>query len=87
MNTIGLKLSNGDELLARVTPDNTYSHVYVIGMQQAPDGRVGMGLIPYITSNQDVAVNINPAHIVCTFELDSAINKSFLERTSGIALA
>jgi hypothetical protein len=87
MNTLGLKLSNGDELIARVTPTGTYTHVYVVGMQQTPDGRIGMGMLPYITSNQDVEVNINPSHIVCTFELDAQIQKTFLEKTSGIALA
>lgn len=87
MNTIGLKLSNGDELLARVTSSGSYSHVYVVGMQQTPDGRVGMGMLPYITSNQDVEVTINPDHIVCTFELDVQIQKSFLQKTSGIALS
>jgi hypothetical protein len=44
-------------------------------------------MLPYITSNQDVEVNINPSHIVCTFELDTQIQKTFLEKTSGIALA
>lgn len=86
MNTIGIKMSNGDELIARVTDNGNYSHVYMIGMQQLPDGRVGMGMLPYITSNNDVEIAINHNLVVCTFDVDPAIEKSFLEKTSGIAL-
>lgn len=87
MQVIGIKFSNGDEVLARYEQQNNqYSHLYLVGLQQAPDGRVALGMMPYITSNNDVSVSINESLIVCRFDPEPAIVKSYLEKTSGIAL-
>jgi hypothetical protein len=87
MQVYGIKLSNGDEILARYDySTNKYTQLFLVGLQQTPDGRMGLGMMPYITSNNDATVEINPDLIVCRFVPEEAITKSYLEKTSGIIL-
>lgn len=89
MNVVCLKMSNGDELVAReVYPEqHTYSHVMQVFVQQGQDGRMGMGMMPYMHTLRGNIISIAPAHIVAQSDVDSDIERNYLQRTSGIALS
>lgn len=89
MNVVCLKLSNGDELVAReVCPEKyTYSHVMQVFVQQSQDGRMGMGMLPYMHTLKGDVISIAPAHIVVQADVDPDIEKNYLQRTSGLALS
>ena len=87
MDVVCLKMSNGDELIARVVPDvvSTYSHVMQVFVQQTRDG-MGMGMMPYMHSLKGNEIRIDDAHIVAVGQVDSDIEKNYLQRTSGIVI-
>ena len=89
MNVVCLKMSNGDELVARqIDLDGyTFSHVMQVFVQQGQDGRMGMGMMPYMHTVKGDTVTIAPSHIVAAAEVDAEIEKNYLQRTSGIALS
>lgn len=89
MNVVCLKMSNGDELIGRsVDPIGyTFSHVMQVFVQQGQDGRMGMGMMPYMHTSKGDMITIAPAHIVAVAEVDADIEKNYLQRTSGIALS
>lgn len=88
MNVVVLKMSNGDELIARAlpAPSSHFSHVMKLVVHQAPDGRVGMSMMPYIATAKYDSVCINKDHIVATGEVEAGVEKKYIEQTSGIAL-
>jgi len=91
MKTIALKLSTGEELIARVISDTTdyviVSHARVVGLHQDSQGRVGVGMTEYSLTNTDAEVKIYNQHIVCKYETSSEAERSYITATSGIALA
>lgn len=91
MDVVCLKMSNGDELVARkvsqFTASNVYSHVMQVFMQQTRDGQMGMGMMPYMHTAKGDVIHFNDSHIVAVCEVDSDIEKNYLQRTSGIALS
>ena len=88
MNVICLKMSNGDELVARKVEDaiSTYSHVMQVFVQQTREGGMGMGMMPYMHTIKGDVIQIDDMHIVAIGEVDPDIEKNYLQRTSGIAL-
>lgn len=87
MNIVCLKMSNGDELIARHAGGTVYSHVMHVFVQQGKDGRMGMGMIPWVHSMAGDELSIPDQHIVCSVDVDPEIEKNYLQRTSGIALS
>lgn len=89
MNVVCLKMSNGDELVARQVDlgGNRFSHVMQVFVQQGQDGRMGMGMMPYMHTISGDTITIEPAHIVVRGKVDTEIEKNYLQRTSGIALS
>ena len=88
MNVVCLKMSNGDELVAReIERFVEYSHVMQVFVQQGQDGRMGMGMMPYMHTIRGDTIRINGAHIVSEGQVDAEIEKNYLQRTSGIALS
>ena len=89
MNVLCLKMSNGDELIGRVVDPTgyTFSHVMQVFVQQGQDGRMGMGMMPYMHTISGDTVTIDPVHIVARGNVEAEIEKNYLQRTSGIALS
>lgn len=90
MNVVCLKMSNGDELIARqIDLDGyTFSHVMQVFVQQGQDGRMGMGMMPYMHTIKGDTMRISPEHMVVPpSSVDTEIEKNYLQRTSGIALS
>lgn len=89
MNVVCLKMSNGDELIARAVEEsvNTYTHVMQVFVQQSQDGRMGMGMMPYMHTIKGDTIRIDDMHVVAIGEVDPDIEKNYLQRTSGLALS
>lgn len=83
---ITLKLTSGEELVAKLVEDNSayykLSKPMVIGM-----GQQGPGLMPYLfTVNPNKDVKILKGTVVVAEATDEGFAKQFLESTSGIKL-
>ena len=89
MNVVCLKMSNGDELVARQVDlgGNRFSHVMQVFVQQGQDGRMGMGMMPYMHTLSGDQIMLNSDHIVAVCSVEAEIEKNYLQRTSGIALS
>lgn len=90
MNVVCLKMSNGDELIARnvgYRGEFEYSHVMQVFVQQGQDGRMGIAMMPYIHTLKGDYVRFDGRLIVAIGEVDPEIEKNYLQRTSGIALS
>jgi hypothetical protein len=84
---ITLKLTSGEELVAKLTEEtDTYyklSRPMVIGM-----GKQGPGLMPYLfTISPDKDVKLSKVTVTVAEPTDEEFAKQFLESTTGIALA
>jgi hypothetical protein len=83
---ITLKLTSGEELVAKLT-EETATHYklnrpMVIGM-----GQQGPGLMPYLfTVHPDKAVKLSKTTVTVAEATDETFAKQFLEQTSGIKL-
>jgi hypothetical protein len=83
---ITLKLTSGEELVAKLT-EETATHYklnrpMVIGM-----GQQGPGLMPYLfTVHPDKAVKLAKTTVTVAEATDETFAKQFLEQTSGIKL-
>lgn len=89
MNVVCLKMSNGDELIARCVDlgGNRFSHVMQIFVQQGKDGRMGMGMMSYMHSLHGDTITLAREHIVAQCNVEPEIEKNYLQRTSGIAFS
>jgi hypothetical protein len=84
---ITLKLTSGEEIVAKLVEDGTtyykLSKPMVIGM-----GQKGPGLMPYLfTVSPDKDIKLQKATVTVAEATDEAFAKQFLESTTGIALA
>jgi hypothetical protein len=90
MDTIGLKLVSGEEIIARLI--STDSHKYVVERPRSLVPRqIGnqftIGLIPWIISAEETAsFEIDKDKVVATFVPMGDVEKEFLQQTSGIQL-
>jgi len=83
---ITLKLTSGEELVAKLVDETTthytLSKPMVIGM-----GQQGPGLMPYLfTVSPDASVKLQKSTVTVTEPTDAAFAKQFLESTTGIKL-
>jgi len=84
---ITLKLTSGEEIVAKLVEDGTVyyklSKPMVIAM-----GAKGPGLMPYLfTVNPDSEVRLQKSTVTVAEATDEQFAKQFLESTTGIALA
>ena len=84
---IALKLSTGEEVLARVEGRDdesiTLDRPNIIGLVPGPEG-VAIQLMPWFASNQDGTVRVMNAHVVAASAPAKELEKGYLEKTSGI---
>ena len=88
---IALKLSTGEEIIARVKAREDYfvlDRPNLIGLAPHPDGRgVGIQMMPWLASNQAGEVKVTYSHIVAETEPHEDLVKGYLKQTTGIELA
>jgi hypothetical protein len=86
-DTVSLKLSSGEEIVARLEEETATKFVLnkpmVLIMQQQ-----GLGLAPYMFSvNPDTKFNILASTVSCIAKTESEIAKQYTASTSNIQLA
>jgi hypothetical protein len=86
MEVVVLKLVSGEELLASKI-DGKYSKVRTLQFMQGDDGHPRAGLAPWVYSNPDVEMTINPNTIAAEVPAQYDLEKSYLRSVSGIELA
>ena len=86
MNVVILKMTNGEELLAKETLENgisQYSKVRALRVNNQGEG----GLVPWITLNPDAKISISNSNIAAKVLASIEVEKSYLETTSEILLS
>jgi hypothetical protein len=91
---MGVMLVSGEELIGSFEEklqNKTTAIVKkprVLALLTAPDGRQGLGLVPWVKANMDATVFVNKSQMVCEpYEVLAQIEESYLQETSGIQLA
>ena len=88
---IVLKLSSGEEIIARVeaVSNDTYTldRPMMIGIVQAQDGSLIVQIVPWLASNQDGNCKVYRNLVVAETEPSAELEKGYLSKTSGIQLA
>ena len=85
-DTVSLKLTSGEEVVARLHEENTDSVILhkplmLAAMQQ------GMGLAPFMfTINPDSKVVIEKNKVVCIVKTVEEMSNQYVKSTTGIAL-
>lgn len=95
MEVIAIKLTNGEELIARCVNAVEYSSGHtatltiemprVIGLQETAQG-MGLGFMPYTLANPDATMTITNAHFIAVYPPKPEIEKAYLSQTSKIKL-
>ena len=90
MNVITLKLINGDEIIGREvgsTTDNIeLSKVFVLRLHQGPDGQVGVGMMPWMISN-DGEIKFDRRNILAgPFTPPYEMERGYLSQSTGVQL-
>lgn len=94
MDVIAIKLTNGEELIARWLNKDEISkgattlqleQPRVIGLQETQQG-VGLGFMPYTLANPDATITVSADHLVAFFSPKPEIEKAYLSQTSKIKL-
>lgn len=87
---IALKLSSGEEIVARVEERSedslTLDKAMIVGIGPGQDGQPTVQMMPWLAANQDATVTIFNTHVVGAFGLHPDLEKSYLQQTSRIQL-
>ena len=99
MNIVVLKLTSGEEVIGTEVEDNVNAGKITIGkarvlvMQQAPDGGIGLGMMPFMPSANDPEngtesnVVIDKKQIMAVPEtVPKSLEDAYLRTTSNIQL-
>jgi len=87
MTTITMKMSNGDEIIAKRETETHDS--YIVGKPRVifHDGRQG-GLAPYIISDPErTSIEIDKSFVVAVFDTGIEMSNAYLKATTSIQLA
>lgn len=91
---VAVMLVTGEELIGELIDDLRVKNSYkiqkprVVAIMRSPDGRQGLGLVPWTKSNMDSTVEIFKSQLVCElFEPVQEVTSAYLQETSGIQLA
>ena len=85
-DTVTIKVSNGDELVARLveTKPNGYLVSKPLAIMATPQG-IGLGPFSF-TVNPDTKIEINKHAVVFIAKTDSDMAKQYISSTSGIKM-
>ena len=94
MNDIKIfKLINGDEIIAEVVSHNVGSNwklrkIRMIILQEVQQGRVGLGLLPWLASNVNGEFELHSTSLAgLPYDPEDDLQKAYLQQTTGITLA
>ena len=90
MNIVTLKLINGDEIIGREVGSSTnkitLTKVFVLRLHQTADGQVGVGMMPWMISN-DAEIEFDRRNILAgPFTPPSEMERGYLSQSSGLQL-
>ena len=90
MNIVTLKLINGDEIIGRGVGSSTnkieLAKVFVLRLHQTADGQVGVGMMPWMISN-DAEIEFDRRNILAgPFIPPSDMERGYLSQSSGLQL-
>ena len=90
MNVVTLKLINGDEIIGREVGSSTdkieLSKVFVLRLHQTADGQVGVGMMPWMVSNEE-EIEFDRRNILAgPFTPPSDMKRGYLSQSSGLQL-
>ena len=90
MNVVTLKLINGDELIGREVSSSTnkitMTKVFVLRLHQGPDGQVGVGMLPWMIS-EDGEIELDRRNILAgPFSPPHEMERGYLSQSSGLQL-
>ena len=90
MNVVTLKLINGDEIIGREISDSTdkieLSNVFVLRLHQTADGQVGVGMMPWMVSNDGV-IKFDRRNILAgPFTPPDDMERGYWSQSSGLQL-
>lgn len=87
---IALKLSSGEEVVARVEEREddylTLDRAMIVGVGPGQDGNPTVQMMPWLAANQDATVRVYNSHIVASFAPHAELEKGYLQQTSKIQL-
>lgn len=102
MNIICLKLTTGEDLIAKIennvellneelrvsnkSSGYLLSDVHIINLVQVAPNQVGMNLIPYFIGNPESKVTIDSNHVIATYKPNDDIKDGFVQKTSPIEI-
>ena len=88
---IALKLSSGEEIIARVENRDdeaiTLDRPMMVVLTPSPDGQgIGIQMMPWLASNQDATARVFNSHVIATVAPNGELEKGYLQQTSRIQL-
>ena len=95
MKVIGIKLTNGEELIARcsdhvdptvIDTALTIDMPRTIGLQETKTGGFGLAFMPYVLGNPDAEIVLQACAIATIYVPKADIEKGYLSQTSKIQL-
>lgn len=84
-DTISIKLSNGEEIIAYFVSDDNNELVVKKASILAANGK-GLGLVPWMMSAMPSKISLNKNCVVAISHTDDSIASKYIEATSGIQL-
>lgn len=90
---IGLKLVSGEEVIGTVkeslVQDGSVTLIKprVVAMMQSPDGRAGLGLVPWCHTNLDGTFTIKERDIMSEIDPMKPVVDAYTQETSAIQVA
>lgn len=83
---ITIKLTSGEEVLARYDDDND-AYLTVDKPATIAQGQQGMGIIPWMMTATAASVKLNKATVVAFTQTEEEIAKAYTETTTSLKLA
>lgn len=83
-DTVSLKISSGEELIARLDEETADCYVLVKPLMVVA-GQQGLGLAPFMfTVNPDVRFKVKMQNVVCIAKTAEEMSKQYIQSTTGI---
>ena len=92
-DVIIIKISNGDELIAKLV-DQTATHLVVnkpmlmILSQNPSTGQPGISMVPFwmVGGEKDASYPVNLSHVVCTVKANKDAANGYVSQTSSLTI-
>ena len=86
-DTVSLKLTSGEELVARLD-DETTTHYQLHKPMVLVANQQGLGLAPFMFSvSPDSKFKINASAVTCVLKTEKELASQYTQQTTGIAVA